>query len=379
MRAAVHLVVLFVLVGRLPLLGAWSKGLPLSAFEDVLARPGFVRHAPFSWPFFALASLAVVAVVAPFAVHFSRFGPVAPAPRPRRPLPWWGWLGAAGIAASWFFAWTRLDWFAPVQEHTFTPLWLGYVLLVNAWAERRSGSCLLRRRVFAVLVAVSAVFWWFFEYLNRFVESWEYHGATLDGPLAHVLHGTLPFATVLPAVMSTQDLLATFPRLVTPFASLAPMPFVSSRRLGALLLAAAVSGLALLSVAPSWLFPLPWLAPLLLLVGLSSVSGERHVLSDVARGDWRLVVTLALAALVCGFFWEMWNYASAARWTYTIPFVDRFHVFEMPLLGYAGYLPFGLECGAVAALLGWDGRQRLEARAPEPSCARHPHALAERL
>jgi hypothetical protein len=57
------------------------------------------------------------------------------------------------------------------------------------------------------------------------------------------------------------------------------------------------------------------------------------------------------AALVCGFFWEMWNWGSLARWEYSIPHVDRFRVFEMPLLGYAGYLPFGIECAAIAALV----------------------------
>ena len=51
-----------------------------------------------------------------------------------------------------------------------------------------------------------------------------------------------------------------------------------------------------------------------------------------------------VGALICGFFWEMWNYFSLARWTYTIPFVQRFHLFEMPILGYGGYLPFGLAC-----------------------------------
>jgi hypothetical protein len=32
--------------------------------------------------------------------------------------------------------------------------------------------------------------------------------------------------------------------------------------------------------------------------------------------------------------------------------VHRFEIFEMPVLGYAGYLPFGLECAVVADLLG---------------------------
>jgi hypothetical protein len=59
----------------------------------------------------------------------------------------------------------------------------------------------------------------------------------------------------------------------------------------------------------------------------------------------------ALAALFCGFFWELWNVGSLAHWQYSIPFVQRFHLFEMPLLGYAGYLPFGLACLAAADIL----------------------------
>ena len=39
------------------------------------------------------------------------------------------------------------------------------------------------------------------------------------------------------------------------------------------------------------------------------------------------------------------------HWIYTVPFVQRWHVFEMPVLGYLGYLPFGLECGLAAALI----------------------------
>jgi hypothetical protein len=34
-----------------------------------------------------------------------------------------------------------------------------------------------------------------------------------------------------------------------------------------------------------------------------------------------------------------------------VPYVQRFQLFEMPLLGYAGYLPFGLECALVMDLV----------------------------
>ena len=66
-----------------------------------------------------------------------------------------------------------------------------------------------------------------------------------------------------------------------------------------------------------------------------------ETLSVLAHPALPLLAAAALAGLFCGFFWELWNAHSLARWEYTIPWVDRFHLFEMPLLGYAGYLPFG--------------------------------------
>ena len=73
---------------------------------------------------------------------------------------------------------------------------------------------------------------------------------------------------------------------------------------------------------------------------------------NLQKGDWRLVWLPALAALFCGFFWELWNAYSLAHWEYSVPFVQRFHLFEMPILGYAGYLPFGLECMVVSLMFG---------------------------
>jgi hypothetical protein len=63
------------------------------------------------------------------------------------------------------------------------------------------------------------------------------------------------------------------------------------------------------------------------------------------------VISSALAALFCGLFWETWNFYSLAKWKYSVSFVHRFLIFEMPILGYAGYLPFGLECLMMGKLL----------------------------
>ena len=109
-----------------------------------------------------------------------------------------------------------------------------------------------------------------------------------------------------------------------------------------------------LNIRPDILFPMLWLSPLILIICFQVIMGQRTVFSGLVTGDWRLVTALSMSALICGFFWEMWNFYALPKWEYSIPFVNALHIFEMPLLGYAGYLPFGLECYSVAALFGLD-------------------------
>ncbi|HEY6085651.1 MAG TPA: hypothetical protein VIU63_09665, partial [Nitrospira sp.] len=110
------------------------------------------------------------------------------------------------------------------------------------------------------------------------------------------------------------------------------------------------AGLLGLSLWPNYLYPFVWVAPLLLSVSLQAIDRQPTIFASVMQGDWTQLWVAAVAALICGFFWELWNWNSVARWQYAIPFVHRFQVFEMPILGYAGYLPFGLECLVVADL-----------------------------
>jgi hypothetical protein len=249
-------------------------------------------------------------------------------------------------------AWTRFDFMAGLQRHTFVPLWLGYILTVNAATHWRGGECMLasRPRLLALLFPASALFWWGFEYLNRFVENWLYHGHGADGAWAYGLLATLAFSTVLPAVLSTRDFLATFPRMYAPFAEFLPVPEVESRGVAAVGLAIGLCALLLLGVLPNLTYPFLWLAPLLVLASARVLRGYPSVFRRLRAGDWREVVLLALATLACGVFWELWNVFSLAKWTYQVPYVHALEIFEMPLPGYLGYLPFGLECGIVAEL-----------------------------
>lgn len=60
-----------------------------------------------------------------------------------------------------------------------------------------------------------------------------------------------------------------------------------------------------------------------------------------------------LGALLCGFCWELWNFHACPKWVYQVPCVDCWHVFEMPLLGYGGYLPFSMELFVLYHMVIW--------------------------
>jgi hypothetical protein len=205
-----------------------------------------------------------------------------------------------------------------------------------------------RPRYVLSLFPLSAAFWWLFEYLNRFVQNWYYVGASELSSIEYFLRATIPFSTVLPAVIGTAELLTSYPAVSAGLERFKPIHSVARNWASWSLLM--LSGLGLLGIGlwPNYLFPLVWVGPLLLIVSLESLAGRQTILSPLALGDWRGVWVAALAALTCGIFWELWNWKSLAHWEYAIPFVHRSQVFEMPLLGYAGYLPFGLECVAVA-------------------------------
>jgi len=296
--------------------------------------------------------------------------PSSPIPQPSSspPFPLHGRIGLALLAVSWVLAWSRLDLPGPAEQHTFFPLWLGFILFLDGLVVRRSGTSLATtaRRDFLWMFPVSAVSWWYFEFLNRSVRNWWYPDRMDFGPVHYLIYSSLCFSTVLPAIFEIRDLLATFPALRRRWSDgprwrmphAAPAAFL----LGALLL-------PLVARHPDPLFFATWVAPLLLLAGALGLARIQSPFDPVKRGDWTPVLLLAYAALVCGFFWELWNAFSSPRWAYAVPYVDRFHLFAMPAVGYTGYLPFGPICACF--WLAWtrlmrSGSGRNNKHAPSP-------------
>ena len=343
---------LTIILVLLPLLGVHLYGLPIAQFLEFPPKTKYVVHEPFSWPMFGLIALFILAFILPLIwrllTHKEKNDEIKLVP-----FPWWGWLGIFGGLFSWTCAWTRLSWMGTFQPHTFTPLWFSYILVFNGLTLRRSGRCPLSNFTlpYLALFPISAMFWWFFEYLNRFVQTWYYVGAGVLTPTQYIIRASLAFSTVLPAVLVTCAWLNTYPTFSSPLRKWVKMDMRYPRLLAAVVLLLASLGLAFVGVAPNHLHALLWISPLLIITSIQALAGKKTIFSALVEGNWQRIWTPAIAALICGFFWEMWNIYSLAKWQYSVPFVHRYLLFEMPILGYAGYLPFGLECVVVIELI----------------------------
>ena len=265
-----------------------------------------------------------------------------------------GWVGLILVALCW-----PLNWILPGvrTSYLFFPLWLGYILVADALVQMRTGNSLWSRsrRNFALLFLLSAPVWWLFELIDLRTGNWEYLGRELFSPLQFALLSTISFSVVIPAVFETAELMRSFDWMQR-FASGPRIPAT-----GAVFVGLFVIGLAMLVATLVWpkiFYPFTWTSLVLIFEPINYWMGRPYFLKELCEGDWRTVISLSLGALVCGLFWEMWNYYSFPKWIYHIPGLAFLHIFEMPLLGYGGYVPFALELYALKNFL-WPSGPRL--------------------
>lgn len=254
-----------------------------------------------------------------------------------------GWIGLGLIALFWTLNWTlpglRTHW-------GFFPMWLGYCLAVDALVLYRTGTSLLTRswRRYAGLFLMSAPVWWIFEAANVRLRNWTYLGAEFFSAPVYAAWATLSFTTVIPAVMGTAELVASFEWLK----KLPRGPRIRLNRTAALaLFLFGIASFGLMLALPRLLFPFLWISLYFILEMINHWLGYRTLEHWLKHGDWRPVASLWVGVLITAFFWEMWNFFAYPKWVYDVPWGDWLHIFEMPLLGYLGYLPFSLELFAV--------------------------------
>jgi len=257
---------------------------------------------------------------------------------PRR-WPVHGWVGLALVAVFW-----PLDWLVPGQRTfwAFFPLWLGYVLTVDALVLLRKGTSMFVRSrwKFAGLFLVSVVYWWVFEVLNTRAQNWQYMGVDGISLAAYLALSSINFSIVIPAVFEASELASTF-RFIRK-----AHPGLVIRGDRPTTLAFFMAGWAMLGLLLAWpqyFYPFLWLSLFFIQEPVNVWLGNRTLANWTGKGDWRPVYSLWIGVLMTGFFWEMWNFFSWPKWVYSVPGVSFLHIFEMPLLGYGGYMPFALE------------------------------------
>jgi len=265
-------------------------------------------------------------------------------------FPGYGYIGLVLIAFGWPLAWIRPEGWQWLWENGFLFLWSGYCLIIDGLNVLYSGTSLLSRngKAYIGLFILSVPLWWLFEFFNLFLQNWHYLEARPLGDVEYAVRASVHFSVVIPAVLSTAELWGAMPLL----AGLrnGRRIAVTNRKLAALILAAVIMMVLAVSF-PGLCFPMLWICLYLLCDSLNALIGVPSLLKRLERGNWRPLFCLAAGALTCGFFWEMWNFYALPKWSYTLPYFNDYRIFEMPVLGYLGYLPFGLEVYAIYHLL----------------------------
>jgi hypothetical protein len=260
----------------------------------------------------------------------------------------------------------------------FTPLvWTSYIFLVDGMLERVSGTSPMRRAPLHVLwtALASIAIWYVFEAYNLRMRGWIYTGLPED-PIVRIAGYFWAFATIGPGLFLTRELIQVLLARRGPGRAAGTGASRAIARNGALPRALAGASIAVgalclfapFLVTPSaarYLWAPVWAGFIFLVDPLNARMGRGSIWHDLLARDGRRIVSLLLAGLVCGGLWEMWNYWATTRWVYTFPFagLERFKLFEMPLVGFVGFPPFAIEYYALTELLArlWKGNADLDA------------------
>jgi hypothetical protein len=283
----------------------------------------------------------------------------------RANLPAYGWAGLIGLIAA---EWLMFRGIQPVATF-FTPIvWSCYILLADASVLAIRGWSRLHNEParFAGVAMLSIPLWLIFEAYNLRLQNWTYTGVPQAWPLALLGYGW-SFATITPGIFETADLIESF----SWFRTGAPVRFSKAAQQGMIL-----SGALCLLVpwiapqaAAARLFFLVWVGFVFLLDPANYRLGLPSLIGDLVQGRRSRIYSLLASGFVCGWLWEFWNYWAAAKWHYIFPMFQEWKIFEMPILGYLGFLPFALECFVMYVTAAWLLRlqtsQRIEnAQAP---------------
>ncbi len=268
----------------------------------------------------------------------------------------YGWAGLLLLIISEYCLLRRIE---PFHTWFYCFAWWSYILIADNLLLKLSGRSLLasRRREFWSMLFLSVFVWLLFEAYNLVLQNWSYSIPPLQ-TWQRWLAYLLSFATVLPGIFITSDLVEMLfghPKQAAASECEPCSPDQKSVSPALFIILGSVLSIAPI-FWPRYFFWAIWIGPIFLVDPLLEKFGIRGLFSSVYSGDRRRLWSLMLGGMLCGLMWEFWNYWAGAKWSYSIPFFDKWRVFEMPVLGFLGFLPFALECWILYHALQATGR-----------------------
>lgn len=316
----------------------------------------------FSWPVFTVVAviflITIVFYIFPTLFGFRKEKVVAKPKVARVSYPTWFWIGGLVWLGSLIFLFGHFSgpkWFL---NWAYVPLYWGFTFMLDGVVYKRTGGKSIFNNAPQELIGIgvsSVAGWLIFEYLNFFVlEYWYYPFGDLVPDDEFCTYAIFASSALLPLCFEWYSYFNTFPKFVNKYKHGPKVTF--GKNLQIILLILAFAGLFLMSFIPTWLCFVIWLSPLIILTVVLDMLGIWTPFTPIKKGNWTPVVFMALTYLLEGFLLEGQNYFSAIHengkvitdypgyWVYNVPFVNDFHVFEMPVVGFYGYLPFGIYC-----------------------------------
>jgi hypothetical protein len=218
--------------------------------------------------------------------------------------------------------------------------WWSYIFVVDGIIYWSKGNSLIvnRRKEFLLMIPWSVLIWLIFEAANLSLENWYY----INLPHSFIerwLGYAIAYGTVLPGLFETTELLES----LGLFRGLRTRQITFTKRTHVLFVLFGFFSILFSVLIPRFFFPLIWLGFIFLFDPVNYRWGGRSLLRDLEEGNPGNICLLLIAGLICGLFWEFWNFWALSKWIYTVPYFEEVKGFEMPFPGFLGFPPFTLE------------------------------------
>jgi len=333
---------------------------PDNFFEYPPLQPG--EKAPFNKIIFGVLSIAFIgtAVLYLYPKIFGFKKVVQPKTKAVKKVafPSWFWIGLIMWAGTLILLFIRAGEPKWLLHWSDLPIFWGFTFLLDGIVyKRKGGESIIEnspREMVGIAVA-SVAGWMIFEYLNFFVdENWFYPAGNIVPQNEFLLYAIIGSSGLLPMAFEWYSLLRTFKGLRNRWDN--GIKISIPGWLLSIFLIVGFLGMFASGLFPDGLFFSLWVSPLAILAIILNKFKIWTPFNPIKTGNWTPILLFALTYLFQGVTMEAWNYFSAthgangivtyapAYWVYSIPFVDEPKLFEMPILGYLGYLPFGVYC-----------------------------------